>query len=196
MIDAVSRRGFLKVVVASIATPVIARIALAGGEPSGVLRVGGATKAEVASAARFANAIFTPGNFSAACSVIEMNALTRLPPGTGYEVRAVQLAAHEVSRFVRYGRSAYAIVWITEAQMQGKEWREQVAAASPLFHSVDHLVLARGVTGRPLNVAHLGLVEQGFDPIAQRAGALEERHLVEASKPGTIEVAGWKGWRP
>jgi hypothetical protein len=120
-----NRRGFLKILTAAIAAPVIARVALV---PElivpGVERVvEPVTKAVLMSGeARFANAAFTFGDaFTTITEAFKISTLKVLPPGTVYQVRRVWLDAHQLYRNV--GRAAnnrpgWAVLWVTDAQMQ------------------------------------------------------------------------------
>lgn len=145
MIEEVSRRTFLKVLGAAIATPIIARVAL---DPTiqipGIQRIHAVTKADLATDARFANAIFTPGNFRGACDLIQVAITRHLPQGVNFEVRAVPLPIEMMRRYVRYGRSGYAVVWVTDASMQRPDFLH--ADAEP-YYGTEYFQLGRARTG-------------------------------------------------
>lgn len=144
-----NRRSFLKVALATIATPIIARAALV---PEvlipGIERVTrDLTPRDLDRDVRFANAIFTPGNFPAACDIISSTIALHLPPGVNYEVRAVPLAKEVMRRYVKYGRSGYACVWVTEASMQRSDFLGPVRALDTVSRGNDEFLrLARGRT--------------------------------------------------
>lgn len=163
MIEIVTRRSFLKIVMATMATPIIAKVALSPGLIlPGIERVQEITKADLATDARFANAVFTPGNFPAACEIMEMNVLQRLPPKTFYEVRAVPLSRALMDRYVGYKRGGYAVLWVADGSMQRPEFLRQPPYGERVHTGRDeYLLIGRGITGGELLRAP---GEPGFDP--------------------------------
>lgn len=120
-----TRRGFLQIASAAIATPVIAHAALTRIIVPGISEVEAVTRGQILSGnARYANAIFTPGQVALAAVLIHQQASLRLPHGTRCEIRAVPLTADQMSAESRhiYRRNGYAVLWVADAGIQSGTW--------------------------------------------------------------------------
>lgn len=152
-----TRRSFLKIASAVIATPIIARAALLPNlSVPGISRVPEVTRAQVFSgSARFANAVFTPGNIWGARELIQMQVIEHLPYDTRYEIRAVPLDHEDMKRESSWSlrRSGYAVLWVTDANMQSR-WDESVPVFKSFYDRTlpaeppDYWLLGRFVTGQ------------------------------------------------
>lgn len=153
----ITRRTFLKIASSVvIATPIIARAALTPTlKVPGIARVDGVTRRQVFSgSARFANAVFTPGNIAGARELIQMQVVEHLPYDTRYEIRAVPLDHEEMKRESSWAlrTNGYAVLWVTDAHMQS-QWDDSVPLATyhyppSIGRAADYWLLGRFVTGQ------------------------------------------------
>jgi len=123
-----SRRGFLKLMTATIATPVIAKLSIASQLDEGLVLPDKIEAVQViepkiiqsgaASYAR-ANRIYCmPGMVGQLSDHIKAAAMGALPGGTHFQVRAVPMTGADLGRArVRRGPAGVALMWITESDV-------------------------------------------------------------------------------
>lgn len=122
------RRGFLKLLSATIATPLIAKAAM---EPEliipGIERVAVIEpKLITAQSVHFARSVLTPGGeIGTIAQALSDRICLHVPRGTFYQLRAVPVAGWEVQRHLsqgggssKYARPAYAVMWVTAADVK------------------------------------------------------------------------------
>lgn len=111
-----NRREFLRIALpTAIATPIIAKaIMIPDFSVPGFSFVDEISRADLDSRVRFANAIYTPGNFDYAHRELYSRASAVLPPGTWIDVRAVPFSAPRMKQ-TQCGlkRDGYAVLWLT-----------------------------------------------------------------------------------
>lgn len=146
-----SRRSFLKIAIATIATPVIARAAITNILVPGIERVEAIKPRDLAEEARFANAIYSPAISATVAMECENNLQRLLPYGTAYELRAVRLTADQAYNRIGYGRNAYAMLWVVAPAMQHVEgWDEPYNSQDLSRIGREYVRLARSHAGTPI----------------------------------------------
>lgn len=146
-----SRRSFLKIAIATIATPVIARAAITNILLPGMERIDQVKPRDLAEDVRFANAFYTPAVTYDAAKACEDNVCRFLPHGTAYELRAVRLSAGQAYNRIGYGRNAYALMWVVAPAMQhNREWVEPYDLTEPERRNSEYIRLGRSHAGTGL----------------------------------------------
>jgi hypothetical protein len=111
----IDRRSFLQILSTAIALPIIAQAALPESRVSvpGLVRV-----RQFRGSGCYANAVFTPGNFSKVREVLHEDIIQHAPPDTPYELIAVPLSLDEMIEAVGYRREGYACLWLTDGNVR------------------------------------------------------------------------------